>query len=203
MNRSSFARLAARSVPIEAVVIGASAGGVDALLQILDRLPATYRLPIMVVLHVPDDRQSQLAQVFQPRTGMRVKEAADKESLERSTLYFAASGYHLSVELDRSFSLSREAPVHHSRPAIDFLFESAAEAFGAALAGVLLTGANQDGAVGLSRIKQSGGLTVVQDPQEAQAPTMPQAALALHTPDFILGIKEIRALLVELDKTSC
>lgn len=198
-----FPQLSARPVPIEALVVGASAGGVEALLSIFASLPAAYRLPILVVLHMPDDRQSQLAQVFQQRLALRVKEVDDKESLQSGTLYFAAPGYHLLVEQDRSLSLSREAPLHYSRPSIDILFDSAADAYGSALAGILLTGASHDGAAGLATIQRLGGLTLVQDPDEAQVPTMPQAALALLRPDFILRLQDIRALLVELDMIPC
>lgn len=200
---SRSVELPRRPVPLEALVVGASAGGVEALLTIFSGLAADYRLPILVVLHVPDDRLSQLAQVFQQRLALRVKEVDDKESLQGGTLYFAAPGYHLLVEQDRSLSLSREAPLHYSRPSIDILFDSAAEVYGPALGGILLTGANQDGADGLATIQRLGGLTVVQDPDEALVPTMPQAALALLRPDFILGLQGIRALLVELDKAPC
>jgi two-component system chemotaxis response regulator CheB len=109
----------------------------------------------------------------------------------------------LSVERDRSFSLSLEDRVHYSRPAIDYLFESAADAYGAKLAAVLLTGANQDGAKGMSQVKQHGGLTIVQDPGEAQVATMPQAALNILQPDHILPIRGIGRLLVELERIAC
>lgn len=186
--------------PIEAVVIGASAGGVDALMAILPGLPPTFSLPIMVVLHLPESRTSLLAHIFGLRLSMPVREAADKESIAPATVYFAPPSYHLSVEADRSFSLSCEAPVHFSRPSIDLLMESAADAYGPALAGILLTGANFDGAAGLARIKQCGGYTVVQNPAQAQVATMPEAALRQHTPDLILDLKEIRSLLPQLEK---
>jgi two-component system chemotaxis response regulator CheB len=109
----------------------------------------------------------------------------------------------LSVEHDRSFSLSLEDRVHHSRPAIDYLFESAADTYGSALAAVLLTGANRDGARGLSHVKGRGGMTIVQDPNEAQVATMPQAALDIHEPDHILPICGIGRLLVELERIAC
>jgi two-component system chemotaxis response regulator CheB len=132
-----------------------------------------------------------------------VEEATDKQDIMPGTVYFATPGYHLSVEQDRSFSLSLEPRVHHSRPAIDFLFESAADAYGPTLAAVLLTGANQDGARGLAQVKQRGGLTVVQDPAEAQVSTMPQAALDIHQPDHILPIRGIGRLIVELEQIAC
>jgi two-component system chemotaxis response regulator CheB len=188
---------------VEAVVVGASAGGVQALLAVFNGLGADYRLPIVAVLHLPDDRRSQLAEVFQQRLGIRVKEADDKETLKGGTLYFAASGYHLLVEQDRSVSLSREEPLHFSRPSIDILFDTAADVYGPALMGVLLTGANHDGAQGLATIKRCGGLTVVQDPRDAQVPTMPEAALALHPADYVLPLGGIQALLAELNKSPC
>jgi len=194
----------ARGLPtVEAIVIGASAGGVEALLHILSPLRAGFALPIIVVLHLPDERRSQLAQVFARRVALPVLEACDKTPVEAGTLYFATPGYHLSVEQDRSFSLSLEPRVHHSRPAIDYLFESAADAYGPSLAAVLLTGANQDGAHGLARVKQRGGLTIVQDPEDAQVATMPQAALDRHQPDHILPIRGIGRLLVELERIAC
>ncbi|WCD80108.1 chemotaxis protein CheB [Pseudomonas sp. TUM22785] len=183
----------------DAVVVGASAGGVEALLTVFNGLPADYALPLVCVLHLPESRDSLLADLFSRRLALRVKEAEDKESLRPGTLYFAAPGYHLSIERDRSLSFSREEPLHYSRPSIDVLFESAADCFQERLVGVLLTGANQDGAAGLAAIKQGGGLTVVQDPLEAQVPTMPEAALASHVPDHILPLRGIRALLAQLD----
>ena len=188
---------------IEAIVIGASAGGVEALLNILTPLREGFGLPIVVVLHLPDVRRSHLAEVFARRVALPVLEASDKSRIEAGTLYFAAPGYHLSVEQDRSFSLSLEDRVHYSRPAIDYLFESAADAYGPKLAAVLLTGANRDGAHGLAQVKRRGGLTVVQDPDEAQVATMPQAALDIHQPDHILTIRGIGRLLVELEQIAC
>lgn len=194
---------AADSSRVKAIVIGASAGGVEALLGILSPLRKGFTLPIIVVLHLPDERRSQLAEVFARRVAMRVEEAGDKTPVEAGTLYFATPGYHLSVEQDRSFSLSLEDRVHYSRPAIDFLFESAADAYGSSLAAVLLTGANRDGAKGLAQVKRHGGLTIVQDPDEAQVATMPLAALDTHQPDHILPIHGIGRLLAELERIAC
>ena len=183
---------------VEAVVIGASAGGVQALLTLLSGLPASFGLPVVVLLHLPEGRHSQLAEIFQSRSCLPVREAADKESIAPGTLYFAPPGYHLSIEADHSFSLSCEAPVHFSRPSIDVLMESAADAYGPHLAGVLLTGANSDGAAGLAKIKRHGGLTVVQNPAQAQAAAMPQAAIHQCPPDLILNLEDIRSLLLEM-----
>ena len=189
--------------PVKAVVIGASAGGVEALLTIFAGLKPGYRLPIIVVLHLPDERRSQLAEVFARRVALPVREAQDKQPIVPGTLYFAAPGYHVSVEHDLSLSLSQEEPVHYSRPAIDYLFESAADVYQQRLAAILLTGANQDGARGLSQVKQSGGLTIIQDPDEAQVATMPRAALELFQPDCILPLHGIGRLLVELEHIEC
>jgi two-component system chemotaxis response regulator CheB len=194
---------AANLPSVDAIVIGASAGGVEALLSILSPLREGFMLPIIVVLHLPDARRSHLADVFARRVSMRVLEAADKTQVEAGTLYFATPGYHLSVEQDRTLSLSLEDRVHYSRPSIDLLFESAADAYGPRLAAVLLTGANRDGANGLAQVKHRGGLTIVQDPDEAQVATMPLAALATHQPDHILPMRGIGRLLVELEQIAC
>jgi len=188
---------------VDAIVVGASAGGVEALLKIFKSLRRGFSLPIIAVLHLPDERRSLLAEVFASHLAIPVKEADDKESIVPGTLYFAAPGYHLSVEADRTLSFSQEERVYHSRPSIDILFESAADAYDARLAGVLLTGANNDGAKGMARIKEYGGLTVVQDPAQALARTMPDAALALLTPDFLLPLPDIGLLLVELERIAC
>ncbi|CDS53940.1 Protein-glutamate methylesterase [Polaromonas sp. CG9_12] len=188
---------------VKAVVIGASAGGVDALMDILPGLPASFGVPLVVVLHLSESHHSQLAEIFQRRMFLQVREAADKETLVPGTLYFAPPGYHLLVETDHSLSLSCEAQVHFSRPSIDVLMESAADAYGLHLAGIVLTGANADGARGLNKIGRQGGLTVVQDPNEARMPVMPEAAIRLRQPDLILDLKSIHSLLLEMGKNSC
>ncbi|MGC3891429.1 chemotaxis protein CheB [Pseudomonas urmiensis] len=188
---------------VDAVVIGASAGGVAALFKVLGGLPQGFAIPVLCVLHLPDDRHSQLAEVLQRKIGRPVREALDKATIEPGLIYVAGPGYHLSVEDDLSLSLSQEAPVHFSRPAIDFLFTSAADAYRAGLLGVLLTGANEDGAQGLAYIKQCGGRTVVQDPEDAQVALMPEAALALHSPDHILSLSGIGQLLATLEDRAC
>lgn len=186
-----------------AVVVGASAGGVDALLKILGALPPRFSLPIIGVLHLPEEGDSRLAEVFEQRLQRPVRQAVDKAPIEPGMIYFAGPGYHLSVERDLTFSLSQEDRVHYSRPAIDLLFESAADVYADQLVGVLLTGANQDGAQGLARIAESGGLTLVQNPAEAQMPVMPEAALALFSPDHILSLHGIGSLLAELETPPC
>lgn len=199
MNRVIVASLAGREPPLEAVVIGTSAGGLAALSRLVSGLSSHFPLPILVVQHVPAVTPTQLAEIFQRKTGLRVKEADEKEALRPATLYFAPPGYHLLLESDRSLSLSQDDAVHFSRPSIDVLFESAADALGPALLGILLTGANEDGAAGLAAIHHAGGLTIVQDPAEAEVDTMPRAALQRFAPDYLLPLRDIHQLLRELE----
>lgn len=161
----------------QAVVIGVSAGAFEALSALLPGLPADYALPIMIVVHVPPDKKSLLAELFSARCAIPVREAEDKEPIEAGTVYFAPPDYHLLIEADKSLALSSDEPVLFSRPAIDVLFESAADAYGEALVGVVLTGANSDGALGLRAIARAGGAAIVQAPQGAYAAAMPLAAI--------------------------
>ncbi len=185
---------------IEACVIGASAGGVGALLKLLPGLPARFHPAILVVLHLPPQHESRLGTLLQPRVQLRVREARDKEPIEASTIYVAVPDLHLSVESDRSLSFSGEELVSFARPSIDVLMVSAAHAYGPALAGVLLTGANMDGAQGMAIIKALGGVTIVQDPAEAEVAAMPLAAIDMMTPDFVLPLAGIHDLLLTLGK---
>jgi len=180
---------------VAAVIIGASAGGVEALMGLLGALPGNMQVPVICMLHMPANRDSRLAEVFAGRLSVPVLEAADKQAVADATVYFAGSGYHLSLEQDRSFSLSCEPPVHFARPAIDVLMSSAADVYGDQLVGVLLTGANADGAAGMADIHARGGFTVVQDPEEAQVATMPRAAIEACAPDLILTLAGIGELL--------
>ena len=184
---------------VELVVIGGSAGGVDALVALLPTLPGNFRPAVACILHVPADRESRLAELFDARTTLPVVEARDKQPIEAGKVYFAGPGYHLSIEDDRSFSLSCEAPVHFARPAIDVLMESAADVYGEKMVGILLTGANYDGADGMCRIREQGGLTIVQDPQEAQSNTMPQEAIRRCAPHLVLPLSGIRTVLPLLE----
>jgi two-component system chemotaxis response regulator CheB len=185
-------------LPARAVAIGASAGGVQALLRILPALPEGYRLPVLVVVHVPPDRTNALVPLFQAKCRVEVKEAEDKEPARAGVVYFAPSDYHLLVEQDGSLSLSSDELVNHSRPSIDVLLESAADAFGPALAGVVLTGANEDGALGLRAVAEAGGLALVEDPAGAYAPTMPAAALAACSSAKAMKLDAIASCLLSL-----
>lgn len=174
-----------------AIVIGASAGGVQALLAILTALPPNFALPIFVVLHVPQRNDNPLVELLRARCLLDVKEAEDKEVVQQGTIYFAPPGYHLLIEKNMSIALSADEPVNYSRPAIDVLFETAADALGTDVTGIILTGANHDGAQGLRAIGAGGGAAIVQDPSTAEMPTMPLAALAACPSASVLSIDDI------------
>jgi len=183
----------------EAIVIGASAGALEALSVILPSLPAGYRLSVLVVVHMPPDKKGIMAEIFQAKCRIKVREAEDKEPVRAGTAYFAPPDYHLLVEADKSLSLSNDDPVLYSRPSLDVLFESAADAYGPGLIAVVLTGANQDGANGLKAVTEAGGTAIVQHPDEAYASAMPEAAIA-NCPDArIMSLKEIAAYLQDAE----
>ena len=183
----------------DAVVIGASAGGVGALLELLTPLPQGYRPTLIVVLHMPHYHQSGLQDLFAARMLIPVREAEDKMPIEAGTLYFAPAGYHLLLEADSTFALSCEAPVLFSRPSIDVMFESAALAYRHRLAGIVLTGASNDGAAGLAAVKAAGGYTAVQDPTTAQMFTMPLAAIARTAPQRIAPLSGLHRMLLQFN----
>ncbi len=183
---------------IEAIVIGASAGGVDALSEILPALRAGADVATLVVLHLPRERPSLLVSIFAHRCMQPVREAQDKEPVEAGVIHFAPPDYHLLVDKAPEgplLAMSNDEPVNFSRPAIDVLFESAADVYGPRLMGIVLTGGNQDGAAGLQAIGNAGGVTVVQDPQQAQVPYMPEQALARGKIDYVLTLPQIADLL--------
>jgi two-component system, chemotaxis family, protein-glutamate methylesterase/glutaminase len=184
----------------EIVVVGTSAGGVDALARLFSALPQDFSMPILVVMHLPSTSNVDPNLIFGRLRNGQFKEAGDKETFEVGKIYFAPPNYHMLVERDRSISLSQDDPVHFARPSIDVLFESAAQAFGGQATGVLLTGANEDGAAGLQAIGESGGRTFVQDPRQAEARSMPQAALNLFKPTFVGTIEEIALRLSARDR---
>lgn len=183
---------------MQAVVIGASAGGVDALGELLPALRPQCRAVVLVVMHIPRRRPSLLAGLFAPRCAVPVVQAEDKQPALPGTVYFAPPDYHLLVDAaaDSSpqLSLSVDGPVHYSRPSIDVLFESAAEFWGPCLMGVILTGANEDGVEGLAGVARAGGITVVQDPAEALAPTLPAGAVRTGLAQQVLPVAGIRRL---------
>lgn len=177
------------------VVIGASAGALEALSVILPALPAEFGLPVFIVVHVASDRRNLIAQLLNEKCRIQVQEAEDKEPVCAGTVYFAPPDYHLLIEKDRTLALSSDEPVLYSRPSIDVLFESAADAYGPDLIGVLLTGANQDGAKGIKAVVDRGGTAIVQDPREASASAMPEAAIAICPSVQVMPLTEIAAYL--------
>lgn len=180
---------------LSVVVIGASVGAIEALSVILPGLPPGYPFAVLVVVHIPSDRSSLLTEIFAPRCNLAVKEAEDKELLAPATIYFAPPDYHLLAEQDFRISLSSDEPVLYSRPSIDVLFETAADAFGGDLVGVILTGANSDGATGLRAICDAGGIALVQSPDGAEGKAMPLAALEACPEARSLSLSQISAVL--------
>lgn len=184
--------------PVKAVAIGASAGAVQALLAILPTLPARFALPVLVVVHVPPDRDNALVTLLQSKCQVVVKEAEDKEPIDAGVVYLAPSDYHLLVETDRTLALSTDELVNYSRPSIDVLLETAADAYGSELLGVILTGANHDGAAGLKAVRDAGGVIIVEDPSGAYASAMPQAALEACPSAITMNIDAIASYLSSL-----
>ena len=186
------------SPTIKAVVIGASAGALETITPLLASLPADYPLPIIIVIHLPPDKNSIMARLLGEKSNITVKEAEDKEPILSSVAYLAPPNYHLQVEKDHSLSLSVEAPVHYSRPSIDILFETAADAYGDNLCGIVLTGANSDGAKGLKAIMEAGGQGFIQDPKTAYAATMPRAAKKLCPKGIVMTMDDMAQALLKL-----
>jgi two-component system chemotaxis response regulator CheB len=185
-----------------AVVIGASAGALDALSVILPALPQGFVLPVLVVVHVPPDNDSIMVQLFRDRCQLAVCEGEDKELIEPGVIYFAPPDYHLMVESPGQLSLSSEEPVNYSRPAIDMLFETAADVYGPSLLGVVLTGASSDGAQGLRRIIDAGGVGLVQLPNTAHSSAMPQAALEACPTAQAMTLEQIADYLCQVGATT-
>lgn len=181
-----------------AVVMGASAGALDVLMKLLPGLPSEFALPVVVVVHIPPDRESILSQLLKNYCRLVVKEAEDKELLANGTVYVAPPDYHVLIEPDFRLSLSNDEPVLYSRPSIDVLFESAADAYGEGLVGVVLTGANHDGARGLRSICDRGGVALVQDPETADASAMPRAAISVCPEARVLPPSLLSAELVKI-----
>lgn len=182
-----------------AIVIGTSAGGIEASVHILGKLPVTFALPIILVQHLHKDQDVvALVQLYNDRIPVQVKEAEEKEQIQPGHIYLAPPDYHLLIERDETFSLSVDEKVNYSRPSIDVLFESAADVYGPSLIGVLMTGANHDGALGLQRIKQYGGITLVEDPATAKFPEMPKSALACTEVDYVLSLDALEKVLFTL-----
>ena len=182
----------ARITPPELVVIGTSLGGLNALIAVLGSLPPSIAVPLCVVQHrSPDIAGQGLATLLQEHTRLTVIEAEDKMPLSPGTVFLAPADYHLLVEERGRLALSTEGPVRAARPAIDVLFETAAEAYGPAVLGVLLTGASADGAEGIATLKRRGARVIVQDPESAESPTMPAAGIAAASVDYVVALGDI------------
>jgi two-component system chemotaxis response regulator CheB len=176
------------------IVIGASWGGLHAVGEVLGALPDEFDVPVVIAQH-RRDVGGGLASLLATRTRLRVEEAEDKQPIERGRIYIAPPDYHLLIQ-PGWMSLSTDERVHYARPSIDVLFESAADAYGERLIGVILTGANEDGAAGLARVKELGGVAVIQDPASAERHEMPGAALAATSAaDAVLPLEEIALFL--------
>lgn len=183
-----------------AMVIGVSAGGVEALNTLLPFLPANCQIPVVIVLHIGKHQPLHIISHLNNICHVEVKEADCDEKLRPGVVYFAPPNYHLLIEPNYTFALSLEEEVNYSRPSIDVLFESAADVFRKELIGVILTGANNDGALGMQAIQRKGGLTVVQDPATAFAREMPQATLRLITPNYILSLGELTGFMQSVNE---
>lgn len=178
------------------IVVGASLGGLRAVETLVSGLPGEFPLPVVVVQHRAAHAGPLLRQLLQRRTPLRVREPQDKDDIEAGRVYLAPPDYHLMVE-PGSFALSTEGKVSYARPSIDVLFESAADAYRRRVIGIIMTGANEDGAAGSMLLKACGGFLIVQDPSTAECPVMPNAALSVAQPDRVLALEEIGPFLAE------
>jgi two-component system chemotaxis response regulator CheB len=179
----------------ELIAVGASWGGLHAVGRFLETLPPELDVPIAIAQHRgPESSRIDLPALLETNAARPIRDVTDKDPIEPGVVYFAPPDYHLLVERGH-FALSTDARVNFARPSVDVLFESAADVYGPAAIGIILTGANEDGAAGLARIKQAGGVAIVQDPRTAERSRMPEAALAATTADVVLPLDEIAPFL--------
>jgi len=184
----------------KAIVIGGSAGSFQGITQILSSIPADFSLPIILCLHRLKHVRNGFVEALSIKSIKPVVEPYDKENIKRGKVYSAPANYHLSIELGNSIALSTEEMFNNSRPSIDITLETAAYNYRDKLIGILLSGANKDGALGMKRIKDRKGLTIIQDPEECMIDTMPVAARNITEIDYTLKVQEIIQFLKELDK---
>ena len=180
----------------DAIVIGVSAGGLVALVKLLQQLPPYFPIPVIIVQHRSKEERTLLEEVMQSKCSVRIKQADEKEKIKSGVVYFAPADYHLLIESDRSFSLTYDERVNYSRPSIDVLFETAAAVYKNRLLGIILTGANKDGTEGIKMIGRHGGATVAQEPRTAAFPEMPQAAIDTGYVQYVMNLDEIRDLII-------
>ena len=183
----------------KAIVIGGSAGSFQGIAKILASIPADFNLPIIMCLHRLKHVRNGFVEALSLKSLMTITEPYDKLNIKKGMVYLAPANYHMSVELGNYFSLSTEEMMNNSRPAIDITLSSAGYVYKDRLVGILLSGANKDGAIGMKNIKDKGGLTIVQDPKECMIDTMPTAALNITEIDHVLQIDGIVAFLNELN----
>lgn len=188
----------ARKEATKLVVIGGSWGGMQASISILQELPESFPLPIWLVLHRQKNQQSELHLIYRKKLALQVQEIEEKQALEPGCVYLAPANYHVLLENDLSFSLDSSEAVNFSRPSIDVSFRSAARVMGSETLGILLSGASSDGSRGLKEIDEKGGDVLIQDPAEAEAKVMPNAAKALLPNARILTLRQIQAYLLSL-----
>jgi len=179
------------------VIIGGSAGSFQSVTSILAALPSNFPMPVFLCLHRLKHVRAGFVEALSIKSNMKVLEPFDKEFIRQFKVYLAPANYHMYFELGNYIALSTEPPVNHSRPSIDISFASAAYTYKSKLIGIILSGANKDGAYGLSQIKENGGLTIVQDPEECQVKTMTAAAINATNVDHVLKIDEIIRLLLK------
>ncbi len=175
----------------KAIIIGGSAGSFQIVSRILSEIPESFRIPIILCLHRLKSVNSGFVEALSINSVNTIVEPYDKEAIKPGLVYLAPSNYHLYINPDFHFNLSTEEPVNHSRPSINISFKSAAEAYKDKLIGIILSGANNDGSFGLNSIKENGGITIVQNPSEAQVQTMPLAAISATEIDHILSVEKI------------
>ena len=187
-----------QAAPPEVILVGGSAGAIEALSTLLPRLGPRMPAPVLVVVHLLPNEPSLLARLFAASCAITVVEAEDKMPLAPATIVFAPPDYHLLVEAGGTLALSVEPPSHFSRPSIDVLFESAADALGPRVLAIVLTGASANGAAGLAAVERAGGVVVVQDPETAAARTAPDAAIAAVSAPMVLSLDGIEELLTRL-----
>lgn len=178
-----------------AIVIGVSAGGLDALMYIFENLKEDFPMPIILVQHLHSNSKSELAEILSRNTEMKVKEVNEVVAAECGVIYTAPPDYHIIAERNRTISIYYDEKVNYSRPSIDVLFESAAYVWGKELIGIIMTGSNNDGSNGIEVIKKYGGLTIAENPETAEYPVMPKYAIETGCIDKVLTKEEIRLFL--------
>ncbi|WP_221391733.1 chemotaxis protein CheB [Dyadobacter sp. NIV53] len=179
------------NLPVEIVVIGGSAGSLEVLFKLLPLLRPDLSLSIIIILHRRNSGDSSLAELLSTKTTLPLNEVEDKDAILPGYIYLAPSDYHLLIEKDYTFSLDYSEKINFSRPSIDVTFESAADIYGSSMAGIILSGANEDGTKGLKAIKNAGGITIAQNPDTAQMPLMPQHAISHVGIESVLTVREI------------